>query len=52
MKRISVVLLTLVSSLAFADVHKGLDWDAALRGDHRSESNRARDQYRHLQYTE
>ena len=51
MKRISVVLLTLVSSLAFADVHKGLDWDAALRGDHRSESNRARDQYRHPRET-
>ena len=32
---------------AFADGHKGLDWDTALSGDHRSESNRGRDQYRH-----
>ena len=47
MKRISLVLLALVSSLAFADGHKGLDWDTALSGDHRSESNRGRDQYRH-----
>ena len=38
MKRISLVLLALVSSLAFADGHKGLDWDTALSGDHRSES--------------
>ena len=51
MKRISLVLLALVSSMAFADGHKGLDWDAALSGDHRSESNVARDQYRHPRET-
>ena len=51
MKRISLGLLTLVSSLAFADGPKRLDWDAALRGDHRSESNRGRDQYRHPRET-
>ena len=28
-----------------------LNWDAALNGDHRSESNRARDEYRHPQET-
>jgi predicted methyltransferase len=50
-KRISLVLLALVSSMAFADGHKGLDWDAALSGDHRSESNVARDQYRHPRET-
>ena len=51
MKRISLVLLALVSSMAFADGHKGLDWDAAMSGDHRSESNVARDQYRHPRET-
>lgn len=51
MKRISLVLLAVVSSLAFADGPKGLDWDAALSGDHRSESNQARDQYRHPRET-
>lgn len=51
MKRISLVLLALVSFWAFADEHKGLDWDAALSGEHRSESNRARDQYRHPRET-
>ena len=51
MKRTSLVLLALVSSMAFADGHKGLDWDAALSGDHRSESNVARDQYRHPRET-
>lgn len=51
MKRISWVLLALVSSLAFADGHTGLDWDGALNGEHRSESNRARDQYRHPRET-
>ena len=51
MKRISLVLLALVSYVAFADDHKGLDWDAALSGDHRSESNRDRDQYRHPRET-
>jgi predicted methyltransferase len=50
-KRISLVLLTLVSSLAFADDHKGLDWESALSGDHRSESSRGRDQYRHPRET-
>ena len=28
-----------------------LNWDAALNGDHRSESNRARDEYRHPKET-
>jgi predicted methyltransferase len=37
--------------MAFADGHKGLDWDAALSGDHRSESNVARDPHRHPRET-
>jgi predicted methyltransferase len=37
--------------MAFADGHKGLDWDAAMSGDHRSESNVARDEYRHPRET-
>ncbi|MEL0136400.1 MAG: methyltransferase, partial [Halieaceae bacterium] len=43
---VASVLLAL-SATARAD----LDWDSALAGEHRSEQNKARDQYRHPKET-
>lgn len=46
-----IAVSTTLSSTAFADGHASFDWDAALNGDHRSEANKARDQYRHPKET-
>ena len=46
-----IAVSTALSSTAFADGHASFDWDAALNGDHRSDANKARDQYRHPKET-
>ena len=51
MKQITWIAVALMSSLAFADGHKELAWDAALTGEHRSEGNKARDAARRPQET-
>ena len=44
-------MMAVVWGLCASGVHAELNWQAALSGEHRSEDNKARDEYRHPQET-
>jgi predicted methyltransferase len=45
------ILIAAIALVASVHVQAGMDWDVALKGEQRSETNRARDVYRHPRET-